>query len=214
MNIIRKTIAKISILCGILFTGAFLCGFGVNPYGIPETIVNENSSIIIIGDSRIVLMHDAVGNADCDWFATAGSGYNQLCEYTKIIDTMNLSGKKIVISFGINDINTLNPSLNSFFKYQNFMSTKAQEWIQKGATVYFTEIPAISEAVKNLPGCEGTNVELTNEYVKQFNSLASSGGFPKNIKFIQLNISPNQLTDGIHYNSNACVNAFCKIIAQ
>lgn len=207
-------ILRIMLMGVILATELFLCGYTLNARGIPEAYVVNNSPTIIIGDSRMVNVHDAVGDAGCDWMATAGSDFNKLTEYSKVIDAMDLKGKKIIISYGINDINTSNPSLNSFFKYQNFMDTKAQEWINKGATVYFTDIPGITNAIRNLPTCENTAVDLINEYVRQFNSLTVSGGFPSNIRHINLNIADNLYVDGIHYNEAACVYVFNRMMSE
>lgn len=199
---------RIGIALIIMMIGLMCSGYTRNAAGIPEACVLNNSNVIIIGDSRMVLTHDAVGDAGCDWLATAGSSYNKLEEYAKLIDTMDLKGKKIIISYGINDINISNPSLAGFYKYQNFMNTKAQEWIKKGASVYFTDIPQITPAIRNGKGCENTAVDLINEYVGQFNDLAATNGFPANIKHITLNIDDKHFYDGIHYDDISCIYVF------
>lgn len=214
MNSKAKIGIKLCILVSVLFSSVILCGFDLNPFGTPEAFVVNNSPTIIIGDSRMVLVHDAVGDAGCDWMATAGAGFDCMSSFARLIDSMDINGKKIVISIGINDINALSVSMNPFFKYQNFMSTKAQEWIEKGATVYFTDIPGITPAIKDIPVCAGTCVESINEHVRQFNNLAKSGGFPANIKHINLNISDDLYVDGLHYNPEACKYVFDRIMQE
>ena len=213
----KKRFGKFLRLCfiGVTFTaGAFLCGFERNAQGIPEALVINNNPTIIVGDSRMVNVHDAVGDAGCDWMATAGSTFNKLVEYSKVIDGMDLKGKRIVISYGINDINTPEPSLNSFFKYQNFMNTKALEWVNRGAKVYFTDIPGVTPVIRTLPGCENTAVDLINEYVRQFNDLTVTGGFPSEIRHINLNIPASQYADGLHYNEAACIYVFNRMMSE
>ena len=205
---------RISIAMLVIMTWLLCSGFTRNAAGIPEAYVVNNSNVIIVGDSRMVLVHDAVGDAGCDWLATAGSGYNKLEEYSKLIDTMDLKGKKIIISYGINDINIGNPSIAGFYKYQNFMNTKAQEWIKKGASVYFTDIPQITPAIRAGKGCENTAVDLINEYVEQFNDLAITNGFPADIKHISLKIDDKHFYDGIHYDEISCLYVFNKMMSE
>lgn len=205
---------RISLSLMILLIGLMCSGYSRNSAGIPEALIINNSPTIIIGDSRMVLVHDAVGDANCDWMATAGTNFDKLIEYSKLIDQMDIANKKIIISYGINDINISNPSMSTFFKYQNFMNTKAQEWIKKGATVYFTDIPQVTTAIRTLPTCENTAVDLINEYVNQFNNLASTSGFPSNIKHITLKIDDSHFYDGLHYDPAACVYVFNQMTRQ
>lgn len=205
---------KVSIALVVLIIGLLCSGYERNAAGIPEAYVVNGSNIIIIGDSRMVLTHDVVGDAGCDWMATAGSDYNKLVEYSKIIDKMDLKGKKIVISYGINDINIGNPSLAGFYKYQKFMNTTAQDWIKRGASVYFTDIPQITPAIRESAQCRDTAVDLINEYVSQFNNLAATNGFPADIGHITLKISDSHFYDGIHYDEPSCIYVFNQIISN
>jgi len=205
---------KICLAIILIFIELMCCGYTRNAQGTPEALIINNSPVIIVGDSRMVLVHDAVGDANCDWMATAGSDFNRLVEFAALIDQQDLKGKKIIISYGINDINVDTPSMNSFFKYQEFMNKKAQEWISKGASVYFTDIPQITNALKLQPTCENTAVDLVNEYVRQFNDLAATSGFPSNIHHINLKIDDSHFYDGIHYDEAACIYVFNQMMHQ
>lgn len=176
---------------------------------------NENAKNIFVGDSRVYVMHDFIGNDTASWIGFPGTRYDTLEKVvTPYIDTLPLAGKNIIIMYGINDITTYG-SASTFNLYNLFLNNKAQEWINKGAKVYFANLAGIDNQMVEggyLPSAN--EVAVINNEVAAFNKMMKQ--FPSNIRRINIKYGKNPFYDGIHFNEATCksiyaqVNANCK----
>lgn len=169
--------------------------------GTPAALGNNNNpgaGIIIVGDSRVYLMHQSVGDDVTNWFARSGTGINTLkSEMVPQIDKLALDGKKIVIMYGINDL--FNYGSDGLFNvYNDFFATKGQEWINRGAKVYYVDLIGVGKGA-DPNGIErpSENIRDVNALVERFNGLI--GAFPKNIGHIHIKVGIDLFKDGIHF---------------
>lgn len=170
--------------------------------------INPDRSTIFIGDSRTYLMHEAIGDDTANWLGYPGTKYDTLMSRAvPIVDNLNLLNKKIVILYGINDI-TAYGAQKTFDNYNSFLSTKAQEWINKGATVYFVNLAGMKADPKG--GITAGIAATVNSQVSVFNNLM--GGFPSNIHKLYINYGSNPFMDGLHYNNQTCVSVYTQIM--
>lgn len=90
--------------------------------------------VIFIGDSRMVQMHEAMGNTGVYYVAENAKGYDWLTQ-TAIakVDPFVGKGTKIVINLGVNDTKNAD-------KYITYVNAKANEWKSKGAKVYYATV--------------------------------------------------------------------------
>lgn len=175
------------------------------PTGIES--INPDRGTIFVGDSRTYLMRNVIGDDTANWLGYPGTKYDTLISTAvPIIDNVNLNGKKIVILYGINDI-TAYGAQKTFDNYNIFLATKAQEWIKKGATVYFASLAGMKTDVKG--GISAAMAATVNPQVTAFNNMI--GGFPSNIHKIYINYGDDPFSDGLHYNTKTCVSVYNQI---
>ena len=161
--------------------------------------VQAPAGVIIIGDSRSVMMRDATGGGGCSWICQNAKGYNWL-ESTAIpqADASIGKGTKVVIALGVNDVGNVN-------KYAALVNAKAAEWAARGAKTYYVSVNPVWE-----------NAYVTEEQVQFFNSqlLSQLVG----IKWIDthsyLMNSGYRLTDGLHFDNETSIRIFQTIIAS
>ena len=68
------------------------------------------------------------------WIAKSSQGYKWFAsEAIPQIDEAVGNGTKIIINLGVNDVANVNA-------YAELVNRKAAEWIQKGATVYYSSV--------------------------------------------------------------------------
>jgi len=175
--------------------------------------INPDATRIYVGDSRTFGMHQVIGDDGASWISFPGTRFDAfLNSATPLIDDMSLSGKQIIILYGINDITTYGAK-TTFDYYNNFLKTKGQEWIKKGAKVYFANLVGVNyDLCISSPGTPAYSVDHTNSEVNSFNSMMSS--FPSNIKKVKINVSGNPFYDGIHYNIETCQSVYSQINGQ
>lgn len=179
----------------------------VKPAPASASGINPDLGTIFIGDSRTYLMRDAIGDDTANWLGYPGTRYDTLMSRAvPIVDNVNLNGKKIVIMYGINDI-TAYGAQKTFDNYNTFLTTKAQEWIQKGATVYFVNLAGMKPDQKG--GISAGVAAAVNSQVAIFNNMM--GGFPANVHKIYINYGSNPFMDGLHYNNATCVSVYNQI---
>lgn len=176
-------------------------------------VINNIASRIYVGDSRTYIMHNYIGDDGASWLGFPGTKYDTFSkEASTYIDGMPLSGKQIVILYGINDISAYGAQ-QTFNLYNHFLSGKAQDWIDKGAKVYFVNLVGVNgDLVVAEKRITPKEVSVINNEVAAFNVLMS--GFPANIHRITINAGANPFMDGIHYNAETCKSIYQQINSQ
>lgn len=160
----------------------------------PVTEVKNVAGVILVGDSRFVQMQNSVGENSCTWIAESGKGYNWFNEKAIArIDNCVGNGSKILINLGVNDVGNLQ-------KYISLVNAKADEWVEKGAAVYYASVNPVWE-----------NPYVTEEQVEYFNSQLR-GSLSGNVHWIDshsyLNSIGYRLVDGLHYSSETYQNLY------
>lgn len=160
----------------------------------PVTEVKNVAGVIMVGDSRFVQMQNSVGENPCTWIAESSKGYKWLNETAVArIDNCVGQGTKILINLGVNDPGNLS-------KYLELVNAKAEEWVGKGAKVYYSSVNPVWE-----------NPYVTEEQVKYFNTQMQSG-LSANITWIDshsyLDSIGYRLVDGLHYSSETYQNLY------
>ncbi len=154
----------------------------------------DSSSIILIGDSKTAQMHSVVDTGKVTWIAKEGAGYEWLTQIaTPMVDDLNLTGKRIYIMTGINDL--IGSGFSSYQSYLYFMFTKAQEWEGKGAEVIFVSVSPI-QYYEN----------VSNELIGQYNNSIKES-LPANIEYLDIysmlcTWGKYITVDGLHYDAN------------
>ena len=101
-------------------------------------------NVIFVGDSRTGQMANAVGGTAA-WPGTAfaacfGGGVDWLstAQAKKQVDQYVTPGAVIILNYGVNDLSRHNDYIATINRY-------AQDWISKGATVYFASVGPVGE---------------------------------------------------------------------
>lgn len=160
----------------------------------PVVEVKNVAGVILVGDSRFVQMKDSVGDNPCTWIAESGKGYNWFNENAVArIDNCVGKGSKILINLGVNDA-------GNHQKYLALVNAKAEEWVNKGAKVYYASVNPVWE-----------NPYVTEEQVEYFNAQMQ-GGLSGNIQWIDSNSYLKsigyKLVDGLHYSAETYQNIY------
>ncbi len=168
------------------------------PAAAPKTVAAP-AGVLIIGDSRCVMMRDAVGGGGVSWICQEAMGYNWLVN-TAIPRADEIVGKgtKVVIALGVNDTGNVN-------NYAALIDAKAAEWAARGAKTYYVSVNPVWE-----------NPYVTEEQVEVFNN--SIVGQLVGVKWIDtfsyLMGSSYRLVDGLHYDDETSARIFQAIIAS
>ena len=103
-----------------------------------------SGNVIFVGDSRTGQMANAVGGTAA-WPGTAfaacfGGGVDWLStvQAKKEVDQYVTPGAVIILNYGVNDLSRHNDYIATINRY-------AQDWISKGATVYFASVGPVGE---------------------------------------------------------------------
>ena len=103
-----------------------------------------SGNVIFVGDSRTGQMANAVGGTAA-WPGTAfvacfGGGVDWLstAQAKKDVDQYVMPGSVIILNYGVNDLSRHNDYITTINRY-------AQDWISKGATVYFASVGPVGE---------------------------------------------------------------------
>lgn len=103
-----------------------------------------SGNVIFVGDSRTGQMANAVGGTAA-WPGTAfvacfGGGVDWLstAQAKKDVDQYVTPGSVIILNYGVNDLSRHNDYIATINRY-------AQDWISKGATVYFASVGPVGE---------------------------------------------------------------------
>ena len=148
----------------------------------------ETAGVIFLGDSRFRAMANIATSGSDLWECSTSGDYSWMTGTAfSDVDTKVGNNTKVFINMGINDI------LN-YQAYASAINEKAQEWQEKGASVYFVAVGPVSETSSIL----NTDISTFNTYM--YNNL--------NIPFIDaynyLVETGFETTDGQTYTDTTC----------
>ena len=152
-----------------------------------------SGNVIFVGDSRTGQMANAVGGTAA-WSGTAfvacfGGGVDWLstAQAKKDVDQYVTPGSVIILNYGVNDLSRHNDYIATINRY-------AQDWISKGATVYFASVGPVGD---NEYGKRNWAVEYFNNQLN--NRLDARIGRLNLYAFLTGNGYTTQ-ADGLHYD--------------
>ena len=152
-----------------------------------------SGNVIFVGDSRTGQMANAVGGTAA-WPGTAfvacfGGGVDWLstAQAKKDVDQYVTPGSVIILNYGVNDLSRHNDYITTINRY-------AQDWISKGATVYFASVGPVGE---NEYGKRNWAVEYFNNQLN--NRLDARIGRLNLYVFLTCSGYTTQ-ADGLHYD--------------
>lgn len=152
-----------------------------------------SGNVIFVGDSRTGQMANAVGGTAA-WPGTAfvacfGGGVDWLstAQAKKDVDQYVTPGSVIILNYGINDLSRHNDYITTINRY-------AQDWISKGATVYFASVGPVGE---NEYGKRNWAVEYFNN---QLNNRLDARIGRLNLYVFLTGSGYTTQADGLHYD--------------
>lgn len=152
-----------------------------------------SGNVIFVGDSRTGQMANAVGGTAA-WPGTAfvacfGGGVDWLstAQAKKDVDQYVTPGSVIILNYGVNDLSRHNDYIATINRY-------AQDWISKGATVYFASVGPVGE---NEYGKRNWAVEYFNN---QLNNRLDARIGRLNLYVFLVGSGYTTQADGLHYD--------------
>lgn len=152
-----------------------------------------SGNVIFVGDSRTGQMANAVGGTAA-WPGTAfvacfGGGVDWLSttQAKKDVDQYVTPGSVIILNYGVNDLSRHNDYIATINRY-------AQDWISKGATVYFASVGPVGE---NEYGKRNWAVEYFNN---QLNNRLDARIGRLNLYVFLTGSGYTTQADGLHYD--------------
>ena len=152
-----------------------------------------SGNVIFVGDSRTGQMANAVGGTAA-WPGTAfvacfGGGVDWLstAQAKKDVDQYVAPGSVIILNYGVNDLSRHNDYITTINRY-------AQDWISKGATVYFASVGLVGE---NEYGKRNWAVEYFNN---QLNNRLDARIGRLNLYMFLTGSGYTTQADGLHYD--------------
>lgn len=153
----------------------------------------DSGNVIFVGDSRTGQMANAVGGTAA-WPGTAfvacfGGGVDWLstAQAKKDVDQYVTPGSVIILNYGVNDLSRHNDYITTINRY-------AQDWISKGAMVYFATVGPVGE---NEYGKRNWAVEYFNN---QLNNRLDAGIGRLNLYVFLTGSGYTTQADGLHYD--------------
>lgn len=152
-----------------------------------------SGNVIFVGDSRTGQMANAVGGTAA-WPGTAfvacfGGGVDWLstAQAKKDVDQYVTPGSVIILNYGVNDLSRHDDYITTINRY-------AQDWISKGATVYFASVGPVGE---NEYGKRNWAVEYFNN---QLNNRLDARIGRLNLYVFLTGSGYTTQADGLHYD--------------
>ena len=152
-----------------------------------------SGNVIFVGDSRTGQMANAVGGTAA-WPGTAfvacfGGGVDWLstAQAKKDVDQYVTPGSVIILNYGVDDLSRHNDYITTINRY-------AQDWISKGATVYFASVGPVGE---NEYGKRNWAVEYFNN---QLNNRLDARIGRLNLYVFLTGSGYTTQADGLHYD--------------
>ena len=165
-----------------------------------------SGNVIFVGDSRTGQMANAVGGTAA-WPGTAfvacfGGGVDWLstAQAKKDVDQYVTPGSVIILNYGVNDLSRHNDYITTINRY-------AQDWISKGATVYFASVGPVGE---NEYGKRNWAVEYFNN---QLNNRLDARIGRLNLYVFLAGSGYTTQADGLHYDG-ATYAAMFRLLMQ
>ena len=145
------------------------------------------AGVLMIGDSRCVMMQAATGGGGAGWICENGKGYDWMMSTAfPSADAIVGRGTKVVICLGVNDT-------NHAASYAAAINAKAAEWAQRGAKTYFVSVNPVWE-----------NPYTTEENVIAFNAAMAASLI--GVRYVNthdvLATTGYTMIDGLHYNDD------------
>lgn len=160
-----------------------------------------SGNVIFVGDSRTGQMANAVGGTAA-WPGTAfvacfGGGVDWLstAQAKKDVDQYVTPGSVIILNYGVNDLSRHNDYITTINRY-------AQDWISKGATVYFASVGPVGE---NEYGKRNWAVEYFNN---QLNNRLDARIGRLNLYVFLTGSGYITQADGLHYDGATYASMF------
>lgn len=171
----------------------------MTPEEAAQYYAEQATGLIIVGDSRIVQMHEAVGDTGATFIAENSKGYDWFVKNAiPRIDPLVTKGTKVVICLGVNDPDNID-------KYIPTVNVWAYNWIQRGANVYYCTVNPVWD-----------NPYTTREEVDNFNARVLTG-FP-GLKIIDtytyLTTTGYKMVDGMHFDSATNAKIYFYILSM
>ena len=152
-----------------------------------------SGNVIFVGDSRTGQMANVVGGTAA-WPGTAfvacfGGGVDWLstAQAKKDVDQYVTPGSVIILNYGVNDLSRHDDYITTINRY-------AQDWISKGATVYFASVGPVGE---NEYGKRNWAVEYFNN---QLNNRLDARIGRLNLYVFLTGSGYTTQADGLHYD--------------
>ena len=152
-----------------------------------------SGNVIFVGDSRTGQMANAVGGTAA-WPGTVfvacfGGGVDWLssAQAKKDVDQYVTPGSVIILNYGVNDLSRHNDYIATINRY-------AQDWISKGATVYFASVGPVGD---NEYGKRNWAVEYFNN---QLNNRLDARIGRLNLYVFLTGSGYTTQADGLHYD--------------
>ena len=151
-----------------------------------------SGNVIFVGDSRTGQMANAVGGTAA-WPGTAfvacfgGGDWLSTAQAKKDVDQYVTPGSVIILNYGVNDLSRQNDYITTINRY-------AQDWISKGATVYFASVGPVGE---NEYGKRNWAVEYFNN---QLNNRLDARIGRLNLYVFLTGSGYTTQADGLHYD--------------
>ena len=160
-----------------------------------------SGNVIFVGDSRTGQMANAVGGTAA-WPGTAfvacfGGGVDWLstAQAKKDVDQYVTPGSVIILNYGVNDLSRHNDYITTINRY-------TQDWISKGATVYFASVGPVGE---NEYGKRNWAVEYFNN---QLNNRLDARIGRLNLYVFLTGSGYTTQADGLHYDGATYASMF------
>lgn len=160
-------------------------------------VKNNTNGVVFVGDSRFVMMHQAMGETGVMYVAQGWMGYDWLVE-TAIpkLDPCVGPGVRVVINLGVNDLENKD-------KYIAKVNELAALWGARGAKIYYATVnPAGPGARQSEYQINEFNNALRNRLVGV--NILETNGF---LKYVGYN-----LVDEVHYDGPTSAKVYYYIM--
>ena len=169
------------------------------PVPAPAVPVAAPAGVLMIGDSRCVMMREATGGGGVSWICENGKEYEWF-KATAIPQAEAIIGRgtKVVINLGVNDA-------DHAYSYSALINQKAAEWAARGAKTYFVSVNPV-----------GGNPWTSMDDVLNFNSIMirELAGVPYIDTCTWLQQTGYMMIDGMHFDNETSIRIFNQIMAN
>lgn len=196
------SVIRIRVTALALAVAALLC---LLPAGTAKAYTNRydftqgSNGMILIGDSRTVGMHIAVGKTNDTWSCKDSMGYSWMVNtgVPEVEDEIG-EGSNIIILMGVNDLYEVD-------KYVTYINQKAKEWKELGARTWFCSVGPMVDDPKYM---------ASNAQIEKFNETLQEDLVGVNYIDIYSSIEDDfETMDGLHYRTETYLKIY-RLIQQ